>query len=213
MFDTLENWIPMGKKHRIALHRQEFASENPLTEYYDEVGAWSVSQARGFNPMRVNVDDNVGETIRRVTEETEADNYRDLTNEIVHELEKIHGLVVLPVSLQGYSQGDWMEVVLFMKPTAPSGYSPNSTRAVLDHVRQDLTAWFRGDVYGLAVEELITYTAPNGKTIDRWEPVEDVDPVWDNYFYERPAVEELLDRLEIDPAEYGADVRLMELMN
>ena len=210
MFETLENWIPMGEKHRIALHRQEFASENPLTAYYDDVSCWSISQARGLNPIHANVDDNVLETIHRVTAETESNNYRDLTNEIVDELERIHGLVVLPVSLQGYSQGEWMEVVLFMKPTIES---EAVARNVLDHVRQDLTAWFRGDVYGLAVEELITYTAPNGKTIDRWETVEDVDPVWDNYFYERPAVDELLDRLEIDPAKYGADTHLMELMN
>jgi len=209
MFDTLENWIPMGEKHRIALHRQEFASENPLTAYYDDVSCWTVSMARGLNPIHANVDDNVRETIHRVTAETESDNYRDLTNELVHELEKVHGLVVMPVSLQGYSQGEWMEVILFTKPAI--GYF--TARNSLEHVRQDLTAWFRGDVYGLAVEELITYTAPNGKTIDRWEPVEDVDPVWDNYFYERPAVDDLLDRLEIDPAKYGADLKMMELMN
>lgn len=210
MFDTLENWIPMGDKHRIALHRQEFASDNPLTAYYDHVGCWTVNQARGLNPIHVNVDDNVQETIRRVTEETESNNYRDLTNEIVDELERIHGLVVLPLSLQGYSQGEWMEVVLFTKPTiAPETVARNT----LDHVRQDFTAWFRGDVYGLAVEELITYTAPNGKTIDRWETVEDVDPVWDNYFYERPEISDLLDRLEIDPAKYGADEKELQLVN
>ena len=210
MFETLENWVPMGEKHRIALHRQESDSENPLTAYYDNAGCWTVSMARGLNPIHANVDDNVRETILRVTAETESDNYRDLTNEIVHELEKIHGLVVLPVSLQGYSQGEWMEVVLFTMPTI----QPQSVaRNTLDHVRQDLTAWFRGDVYRLAVEELITYTAPNGKTIERWEPVEDVDPVWDNYFYERPEIDDLLDRLEIDPAKYGADEKALELAN
>ena len=209
--DTLENYVPMGDKYRIALHRQEFASENPLTAYYDHVGCWTVNQARGLNPIHANVDDNVQETIRRVTEETESNNYRDLTNEIVHELERIHGLVVLPLSLQGYSQGEWMEVVLFTMPTI----QPQSVaRNTLDHVRQDLTAWFRGDVYRLAVEELITYTAPNGKTIERWEPVEDVDPVWDNYFYEQPTVDTLLDRLEIEPAEYGVtDESNLELVN
>lgn len=210
MFETLENWIPMGEKHRIALHRQEFAVENPLSAYYDNAGCWTVSMARGLNPIHANVDYNVEQTIRRVTAETESDNYRDLTNELVHELEKVHGLVVMPVSLQGYSQGEWMEVILFSKPTIEP---ETATRAALGSISQDLTAWFRGDVYGLAVEELITYTAPNGKTIVRWEPVEDVDPVWDNYFYERPAVEELLDRLEIDPAKYGADLKMMELMN
>ena len=209
--DTLENYVPMGDKYRIALHRQEFASENPLTEYYDHVGCWTVNQARGLNPIHANVDDNVQETIRRVTDETESNNYRDLTNEIVHELERIHGLIVWPVSLQGYSQGEWMEVVLFVKPLSdePGLVALN----VLDHARQDLTAWFRGDVYGLAVEELITYTAPNGKTIDRWETVEDVDPVWDNYFYERPEISDLLDRLEIDPAKYGADEKELQLVN
>jgi len=210
MFDTLENWIPMGEKHRIALHRQEFASDNPLTAYYDHVGCWTVNQARGLNPIHVNVDDNVQETILRVTEETESNNYRDLTNEIVDELERIHGLIVLPLSLQGYSQGEWMEVVLFTRPSVTRMAALNS----LEHIRQDFTAWFRGDVYGLAVEELITYTAPNGKTIDRWETVENVDPVWDNYFYERPEIDDLLMRLEIDPADYGVtDESKLELVN
>lgn len=208
--DTLENYVPLGDKHRIALHRQESESENPLTAYYDHVGCWTVAEGRGLNPVHVNVDDNVQETIRRVTDETESNNYRDLTNEIVHDLERIHGLVVLPVSLQGYSQSDWMEVVLFTKPTV----GPQSiARNTLDHIRQDLTAWFRGDVYIIALEELITYTAPNGKTITRWETVEDVDSVWDNYFYERPEIDDLLDRLEIDPAKYGADEKELQLVN
>ena len=208
--DTVENWVPLGEKHRIALHRQEYASENPITAYYDHIGCWTVTQARGLNPIHVNVDDNVQETIRRVTDETESNNYRDLTNEIVHELERIHGLVVLPVSLQGYSQGEWMEVVLFVKPGNELG---GVVENVLDHIRQDLTAWFRGDVYIITLEELITYTAPNGKTITRWEGVDDVAASWDNYFYERPAVEDLLDRLEIDVAEYGADEKALELVN
>lgn len=206
--DNLENWIPMGEKHRIAIRQQESAG-NPLTEYYENISCWTVSQARGLNPMHLNVDDNVQETILRVTAETESDNYRDLTNEIVHELEKIHGLVVLPVSLRGYSQGEWMEVVLFTEPELGHGAARNS----LEHVREDLEAYFRGDVFTLSVEELVVYTAPNGKTINRWETVEDVETVWDNYFSNRPAVEELLNRLEIDPAKYGADERVMELMN
>ena len=208
--DTLENWVPLGEKHRIALHRQEYASENPITAYYDHIGCWTVNQARGLNPIHVNVDDNVQETIRRVTDETESNNHRDLTNEIVHELERIHGLVVLPVSLQGYSQGEWMEVILFVKPGNEPGMVAES---ILDHIRQDFTAWFRGDVYIIALEELITYTAPNGKTITRWEGVDEVAASWDNYFYERPTVDTLLERLEIEPAKYGADERVLELVN
>jgi hypothetical protein len=208
--DTLENWIPLGETHRIAVRRQETEAVNPIAEYYENVGCWTVTQARNLNPINLNIDDNVRETIDRVYEETEAQRHADLQNELIHELEKIHGLIVIPVSLRGYSQGEWMDVLLFTKPE--SGLY-ESGRHGLDLIRDDLEAWFRGDVYILSVEEMVVYTAPNGKTITRWETVEDVDPVWDNYFSNRPAVEDLLDRLSINPIEYGADRHVMELMN
>lgn len=210
MFDSPENWIPMGEKYRIALYRQETESENPLEQYYDMTSCWTVNQARGYNGIFSAVDDASEELIRRVTDETESNNYADLQNEIVHALEREFDFLVMPVSLRGYSQGEWMDVILFEE--RDGGRPEDVQRAAIDRVRHDLECWFRGDVYIIALEELITYTAPNGKTILRWEIVDGVGASWDNYFSEPPAVEDLLDRLDVEPAEYGADIGMMELM-
>jgi len=212
MFSNPENELPLGDKHRIAIYRQEWDTPNPLEAYYDSTSCWTVRTARGLNPIFSAVDDGTEELIRRVTAETESHTYADLQNEIVDALERSEfEFVVMPASLQGYSQGDWLDVILFQE----RGVEPESaTRVLLDHVRLDLEAWFRGDVYVIALEELVTYTAPNGKTIDRWEAVEDVPAVQDNYFHERPDIDDLVNRLEIDLADYGVtkDSRL-ELVN
>lgn len=210
MFDTLENWIPLGQMHRIALHRQETPAENPLE--WGEVGCFPIRVARGYNGF-FSGDKNLLEELRREFENSEANTVEDRQNELIHYLEREYGMTVLPVSLTGYSQGEWMDVLLWTKPDADFGGEPVA-RNVLSHTARDLMSYFRGDVYVLAVEELVTYYGPNGKTIERWETSEDVDPVTDNYFDSRPEIEDVLNRLEIDPAAYGiTDESKLELVN
>lgn len=213
MHNTLENWIPLGDKHRIALHRDETPiPENPVDEMEGEVGCFPVRMARGYNGVFADTD--VCDELKELARETEATNYRDLENEMVDYLEK-KGLEVMTVSLTGYSQGEWMDVLLWTSRDK-YGTEDNSAvaRSLLSHVARDLGCWFRGDVYVLAVEELVVYTAPNGATIERWEIVDNVDPVYQNYFDSRPELDDILNRLEIDPANYGVtDESLLQLQN
>ena len=64
------------------------------------------------------------------------------------------------VSLRGYSQGDWAEVVI---------YADSDTIGNLNGAADELRAWFRGDIFNITLETLKTYTAPDGETLARWE--------------------------------------------
>ena len=72
------------------------------------------------------------------------------------------------LSLQGYSQGEWAYVLLYWREDYlqdPSG------------LIQELQAWWRGDVYWIALEKLETYTSATGNTIERWELVDSLSQV------------------------------------
>lgn len=63
------------------------------------------------------------------------------------------------VSLRGYSQGDWADVVIYTNDT----YDLTASAEALD-------TWFKGDIFTVCLEQLHTYTeASTGQTIERWE--------------------------------------------
>jgi len=210
VFDSysLENWIALGTHHRIAMHCDEGSYPNPIEEQAEEMGMWTLRASRGYNPL-FHAEPELVEGIREVVDGTEADNYGDVQNEVIEYLEA-QGLVVLPVALRGYSQSEWMDTLIWMRPDPEFGGEPYA-RTVLEHAGRDLHCWFVGDVYVLGLEELVTYHGPNGKQIDRWEPVDGVYPLHGNYFYSRPMVSDILARLEIDPAKYGVSEQELEL--
>lgn len=71
------------------------------------------------------------------------------------------------VELQGYSQSEWQTVIVYAKDTSEW----------LDGAIDGLKTWYRGDVYTLVHEQLITYTAPNGNMLERWESVDSIGSV------------------------------------
>jgi len=64
------------------------------------------------------------------------------------------------LSLRGYSQGDWANVVI---------YAEADTIGNLNGAADELKAWFRGDIFNLSLETLKTYKAEDGKSLARWE--------------------------------------------
>jgi hypothetical protein len=62
------------------------------------------------------------------------------------------------VSLRGYSQGDWADVVIYTNDT----YDLTASGEALD-------TWFKGDIFTVCLEKLETYTSSSGNTIERWE--------------------------------------------
>lgn len=73
------------------------------------------------------------------------------------------------VSLRGYSQGEWADVIIY-GDAGPDGKWVNDR-----HAADDLKAWFRGDLYTVAHESLETYqNAKTGETLQRWESIDSV---------------------------------------
>jgi hypothetical protein len=64
------------------------------------------------------------------------------------------------VSLRGYSQSDWAEVVIY----ADKEFFGNLTAE-----KNVLDAWFKGEIYNLTLENLKTYKAEDGESLGRWE--------------------------------------------
>jgi hypothetical protein len=68
------------------------------------------------------------------------------------------------LALRGYSQGEWADIVVYAD-AGSDGEWLNSKNATAD-----IEAWFRGDIYTVAIESLETYVnAKNGDTLQRWE--------------------------------------------
>ena len=64
------------------------------------------------------------------------------------------------VSLRGYSQSDWAEVVMY------------GDKEFFGNLRLEanvLDAWFKGEIYNLTLESLKTYKAEDGESLGRWE--------------------------------------------
>jgi hypothetical protein len=64
------------------------------------------------------------------------------------------------VSLRGYSQGEWAEVVV---------YSDSELISYWGSVAEDLNAWFRGDVFSFELQTLKVYKAEDGTELARWD--------------------------------------------
>jgi len=64
------------------------------------------------------------------------------------------------VSLRGYSQGEWAEVVV---------YSDSELISYWGSVAEDLNAWFRGDVFSFELQTLKVYKAEDSTELARWD--------------------------------------------
>ena len=78
------------------------------------------------------------------------------------------GIAFKRVSLRGYSQGEWAEVIVYNSaPEDPAEWLEDP--AAFD----DLRRWFAGDIYRVDLQKLVIYTAPNGNTLEVWETQDD----------------------------------------
>lgn len=80
----------------------------------------------------------------------------------------IVGVAYKRVTLTGYSQGEWAEVIVYnSSPEDPAEWLEDP--AAFD----DLRRWFAGDIYRVDLQKLVIYTAPNGNTMEVWETVDE----------------------------------------
>lgn len=74
------------------------------------------------------------------------------------------------ISLTGPTQSDWIRLFV---ATDPKRYCPAESFA-----RGELTAWWRGDVYGIESLHLVTWTADDGRIRTEWEPIDAIGDVY-----------------------------------
>lgn len=77
-------------------------------------------------------------------------------------------------SLTGYSQGDWMDVIIW---TRDADYR----KSLVD----DVQMWFRGDIYALVHEQAVDYVRITNKDatspdLTEWEPIDGLGGVYMN---------------------------------
>ena len=122
----------------------------------DFIGVQTLSVARGLNDIQAN--DKHREPIAAIIDRL--GRYEEETKTAIGTHLTRAGLVYEFVSLRGYSQGDWAEVVIY------------GDKEFFENLRLEATtldAWFKGEIYHFTLENLKTYTAEDGETLGRWE--------------------------------------------
>jgi hypothetical protein len=120
----------------------------------DEFGVYTLNTARGYNHITQGP---LTDELRRL--ERARDNYSwddDKFQDAIERYLAMAGMQHKAVTLQGYSQGEWAQVIVYGEFDLAG-----SIKAMRD--------WWRGDVYLIALETLHIYTeADTGDTIERW---------------------------------------------
>ena len=122
----------------------------------DLIGVQTLDIDRGLAPIETKDEhrDQIAQIVERHGrrgEETETAISKHLTRA---------GLSYQFVSLRGYSQSDWAEVVI---------YGDQEFFGNLRLEANVLDAWFKGEIYNLTLENLKTYKAEDGESLGRWE--------------------------------------------
>ena len=161
MTNTPTNVYEVSDNKRIAIY-PDYSFESPW-ENWDYVGIHTIRVAD-----------------RMVAPEAKTEHTDNLTDIVeqgegshgVAEYFKARGLDYHVAYLQGYSQSEWADVIIY-----DLGNKEN-----LDGYVTEAKQYWRGDVYRIVPEVLVTYTQlSNGNTISRWEEDEDEDSVGEVY--------------------------------
>lgn len=152
----------------------QFDEDNRVSAYYEEgsytyeeicgdgFGIQTLGIARGYNNVSTN--DGGAEIVERITDSinyySHPRDYRELQERALTLVAHKAGLAVEFVTLQGYSQGEWANVVV---------YCPLDEAEYLKYRIEDLKKWWRGDIFTLVHEKRTVYTSPSGDTLDVWD--------------------------------------------
>jgi len=125
----------------------------------DLIGVQTFRIASRLRPMATNDGETeaINEIYERLGSNTEA-----LHEAVTKHFERL-GKSCVFVDLNGYSQGEWAEVVLY----ANKG-DINEWAGVIEEVK----SYWRGDVFTVALERLKLYTAEDGEKIGEWETLD-----------------------------------------
>jgi hypothetical protein len=146
--------INVDDTNRVAVYQDEAAYDyTDVTG--DSVGVFTIAISRGYREVEGGELTGELNSIKRNVHhwqlESAVGKYLTLTNRPFKR-----------VWLQGYDPNEWAEVFIY-------GDKFEDATSWLDGAADSLKRWWRGDVYMVAHERLITYTAPNGNTKTEWE--------------------------------------------
>lgn len=80
----------------------------------------------------------------------------------------IKGIANKAISLRGYSQGEWHDIIIYNDNAGDSAEWMNDADAI-----DPLRAWYRGDIFDVIAEKLVIYTQlQTGATVEQWEEID-----------------------------------------
>ena len=161
--------IELNDTHRYAAYPSNERYDYLHDQEWDNWGLYTVAIDRSYVPLSLDTFD-LNDQLSRIQEWQRHDwNNGELETALTKSITR-NGYSHIYLNLHGYSQSDWAYVVLYWKEEWLSDVSG---------LINELEAWFRGDVYTIALEELVTYTnaaRPMG-IIERWEIVDSISQI------------------------------------
>ena len=150
--------LTISDTERVAVYQDE--DYYPVEDFVsDELGIFTLHKDRSLSNIER------GEHSAALHELMDRVN-RDQEESAIGKYLSLHNLHYKFVSLRGYSQSDWADVVIY-------GDEPWTL------LNEDsLKTWFQGDIYTLAHERLITFTSEDSdRVIEEWEVIDSLGAV------------------------------------
>ncbi len=134
----------------------------------DNFGIQTLNISKDYR--EINFSDEVMDIVERVKNSVNYfthNNYQEKRERILTFWLSRRGYCFEFITLRGYSQSDWADVLVYTK----------LDQEYLNHRISELKDWFRGDVYLVAVERKKVFTASDGETLERWDIEDSVSGV------------------------------------
>ena len=133
------------------------------------IQVFTLNAPRGYLTAKTN--DKHQEVLQMIATDYAYDrNKTEASNLIGTHFEAFKDISWLMVSFTGYSQGDWLEAVIY----SDEGYGV----ADLKDVAEDLENIWRGECYVVSIEKPKVYTATDGSTLTEWLADEDYEDTY-----------------------------------
>lgn len=155
-----EQLFPLDQDTRISVW-QDLDARDYLREWEHEYfGVFTLGVSRDLRPLELNAELHK-DNLNAIREWLNGDKWHEAITKHFRRQNYLSRII----TLRGYSQGEWADVVIWTT-------LEQDQQAALDSFYDELTAWFRDGFYNVALEKRVVYTAPDGRTLEQWE-VED----------------------------------------
>lgn len=169
----------------------QYAIEDILS---DEVGVATLRIDTHYREISQMLDEHIDRAIAHFVDRFNYyshKNYGALREEAISRYLAFEGYACEFVSLRGYSQGEWAEVVIYRKLDEAQ---------YLKYDKETLNAWFAGDIYTIAHEHLVTYvdTQDPDNKIERWETLDDIHAIIDDNIFRQQSLADYLSSFSLE---------------